>query len=233
MNVVIDGLTKQYEQFKLQHISFSFDDEIVSVLGPSGSGKSTLLRCLCGLSQKDSGTIMFDGKKIDEIIAYEHQVCVVFGEQSLLDHLNVFDNISLGLRYRGYTNEEIDQRVHQITQDVEMETMLKRMPKTLSAGQRQRVVLARALVRDCRLLLLDEALNGLDVILRKKLIELLQKLQRNYRFSCLYVTHDPKEVLWLGGRVMILQEGQIQQLDTVENCRQNPANELVSLFLES
>jgi len=234
MKIEVKQLVKDYpSQRALNHISFVLNPKTtLCVLGPSGSGKSTFLRCLCGLETFDSGDIYFNDEKKREINAAACEICVVFDEPKLIDHFTVYQNIALGLNQLGMNQDEIDQRVRTIAEETQMSAYLSRYPSQLSAGQRQRVSIARALVRKCKLLLLDEALSNLDEMLKKKMIELIQKLQQHYQFSCLYITHSRYEARLLGGPTMILDQGRILQLDTWKNCKQYPVCEKVAVFLE-
>lgn len=234
MKVDVIQLTKQFKTERaLDEISFSLkDDEILCVLGPSGSGKSTLLRCLCGLTEKSSGTILFNGQAAENIAAERWNISVVFDEPRLIDHLNVFDNISLGLKKKGWSKEKISQRTKEIAAELELSEYLERFPATLSAGQKQRTALGRSLVRGCDLLLLDEAFSNLDEALRKRMIELLLRLKKQYRFSCVLVTHSRYEARLLNAETLILDQGRILQKDSWENCLHFPRNEKVKSFLE-
>ena len=234
MKVTVRNLVREFGHLRaLDGVSFDLaKQEILCVLGPSGSGKSTLLRCLSGLDHPTAGAILFDEQPMTDIHADAWNISVVFDEPRLIEHLAVRENIALGLRKKGWSKEMIDQRVNQIAKEVGLAEMLERFPSTLSAGQKQRVSLARALVRDCRLLLLDEALNNLDEMLRKKMIELLLLLREHYGFSCLYVTHSRAEAALLNGRVMILDQGKILQLDSWERLKKAPVSARVAAFLE-
>lgn len=234
MKVEVKQMTKDYPtQRALDNISFTLNqEEILCVLGPSGSGKSTLLKCLCGLNQWDSGSVYFNGQEVKKIVAATNEICVVFDDPKLIDHLSVYQNIALGLNQLGMNREEIDHRVKRIAEEVEMSEYLLRYPAQLSAGQKQRVSIARALVRKCSLLLMDEALSNLDEMLKKRMIELIRNLQQHYQFSCLYITHSRYEARLLDGPTMILDQGRVLQLDTWKNCKQAPSCEKVAVFLE-
>lgn len=234
MKVNVESLIKDYPTERaLDGVSFTLNEkEILCVLGPSGSGKSTLLRCLCGLEKPDQGGIWFNGQPVSKIDCQKEGISVVFDQPLLIDHLSVRENIALGLKALGCNKEQIAERVNELAQEVELTDYLDRKPRSLSAGQKQRVALARALVRDCHLLLLDEALSNLDSTLRRKMIDLLKRLNQRYEFSCLFVTHDQHEAKLLAGRVLILNQGKRLQLDTLQRCRQYPENDQVLQFLE-
>lgn len=222
-NIIIDKLSKTYTQTALDECSFEINSgELLVVLGPSGCGKSTLLNCLSGLISYD-GNITFTSTM---------KVAMVFDDSKSIYHLSVLDNITLGMKYEGYSDSEISERVKLICEELEISELLDRKPKNLSLGQRQRMNLARALVRDYDLLLMDEPFSNLDVVLKKKLVSYLKKKHEEKKFTCVYVTHDHKEAKELNDRTLILLDGKLQQLDTYDNCKKHPANEFVKIFME-
>ncbi len=235
MKIEVRNLVKKYpEQVALDNIGFILEDnQILCVLGPSGSGKSTLLRILCGLEEATSGELIYNEQSIEKIDCLKQKISVVFEKPNLIEHLNCFDNIALGLTKLNWPKDKIDKRVKEIAEEVEMSEFLFRKCADLSAGQKQRVALARALVRECDLLLMDEALANLDWKLKKKTLELLLKLKEKYAFSCIYVTHFIDEAEKIENGTMILNEGRIEMLDHYLNCKKNPATDFVKEFLNN
>lgn len=234
MRLKVNHLIHDYaSQRALNSISFELNEnEMLCVLGPSGSGKSTLLRCLCGLLKPTSGNIEMNNQVKQVIDCADEKISLVFDEPHLIEHFTVYENIALGLKKRGVSQAETDKRVHRIAEQVQMSEYLFRKPASLSAGQMQRVAIARALVRDCELLLMDEAFSNLDPILKKTMIDLLLQLQKEYHFSCIVVTHSCLEAKRLQGKLMILNQGTIQQWDEFQICIDHPANDFVKNFLE-
>jgi ABC-type sugar transport system ATPase subunit len=209
------------------------DGELVTVLGPSGCGKSTLLRLAAGLEALSEGSIRLAGRRIDELPAHRRNVAMVFQSYALYPHLSVRANIEFPLRMRGVPRGERRRRAEAVAEVVELTDVLERRPAALSGGQRQRVALGRALVRDPELFLLDEPLSNVDSRLRGSLREHVRGLQRRLAVTTLYVTHDQTEAMTLGERMVVLDGGRIQQVDTPARVWERPANTFVAGFLGS
>ena len=213
---------------ELKNISISFNKEIilenfnikiksgkfVTLLGPSGCGKSTILKIIAGLLKPDSGETIFNGENITNLPPYKRNINTVFQRYALFSHLNVFENIAFGLKIKNLPKDEIKERVLNILKTVNLKGFEKRKPFQLSGGQQQRVAIARALVNRPKLLLLDEPLSALDVNLRKEMQFELKEMQQNLNTTFVYVTHDQEEALTMSDFVVVMNEGEIQQIGT-------------------
>jgi ABC-type sugar transport system ATPase subunit len=207
------------------------DGELVAILGPSGCGKSTLLRLTAGLEPLSAGAIRLDGTRIDDVAPQARDVAMVFQSYALYPHLTVRGNVEFPLRMRGLGRAERRARVEEVAGLLELSDVLERRPAELSGGQRQRVALARAVVRRPKLFLLDEPLSSLDARLRASVRHYLRELQRRLRVTTLYVTHDQVEAMTLGDRVVVLERGRIQQVDTPLGLYERPASTFVAAFV--
>ena len=203
----------------------------LSVLGPSGSGKTTLLRLIAGLETPDSGNIFFDGQRINDLPPHKRQFGMMFQEFALFPHMNVFDNIGYGLRMKGLSRDRIQARVRQMLALTGLSNFAKRQVDALSGGERQRVALARALAPEPRLLMLDEPLSSLDRVLRKRLLAELTAILSRLNITTLFVTHDHEEAFAAGSRVIIMNQGRIEQAGTPGELVQSPKNQWVREFL--
>lgn len=237
MSIEISNISKQFGSFTaLKNIDLTVQTgELVALLGPSGSGKTTLLRIIAGLAVADQGTILFDGKDAADRDARERQVGFVFQHYALFRHMSVFENVAFGLTVRPRklrpTKKEIQEKVHQLLSLVKLEELANRFPTQLSGGQRQRVALARALAVEPRVLLLDEPFGALDAKVRKELRRWLRRLHDELHVTSVFVTHDQEEALDVADRIVILNEGQIEQLGSPEEVYENPVNPFVYEFL--
>ncbi|MEZ0297965.1 MAG: sulfate/molybdate ABC transporter ATP-binding protein, partial [Candidatus Methylacidiphilales bacterium] len=219
MSVEIESITKTFGRFKaLKGIDLNVETgEMVALLGPSGSGKTTLLRIIAGLEFPDDGpgAINFHGADVTEKDAYQRRAGFVFQSYALFQHMTVFENIAFGLRVRPRstrpTNREIEIRVNDLLDRVQLKGFGKRFPATLSGGQRQRVALARALAIEPKVLLLDEPFGALDAKVRKELRRWLRMFHEHTRLTTLFGTHDQEEAFEVCDRVVILGEGKVQQ----------------------
>ncbi len=209
------------------------DGELVTVLGPSGCGKSTLLRLAAGLETLTEGSIRLGGRRIDVLPAHRRDVAMVFQSYALYPHMNVRANVEFPLRMRGVERPERRRKAEAVAEVVGLGDVLDRRPAQLSGGQRQRVALARALVRDPALFLLDEPLSNVDARLREGLREHVRSVQRRLGVTTLYVTHDQTEAMTLGGRMVVLNGGRIQQVDAPARVWERPANTFVAGFVGS
>src|SRR5581483_2946327 len=207
------------------------DGELVTVLGPSGCGKSTLLRLIAGLEPMTDGAIRLDERRIDGLPPEDRDVAMVFQSYALYPHMTVRGNVEFPLRMRRVARAERRRRAQEVAELLEIGAMLDRRPSALSGGQRQRVALARALVRHPALFLLDEPLSNLDARLRASVRQYIRDVQRRLSVTTLYVTHDQTEAMTRGHRVVVLDRGRMQQVDTPLAVYERPANAFVAGFL--
>jgi spermidine/putrescine transport system ATP-binding protein len=233
--VEVENVTRTFGAVRaLDGVSLSIrQGEFFSLLGPSGCGKTTLLRILAGLEVPDTGVVRIGGIDTRGVPAHRRPVNTVFQSYALFPHLDVRDNVAFGLRMKRVAPAEIEQRVGQVMELVEIQSLSARKPNQLSGGQKQRVALARALVNEPQVLLLDEPLAALDFKLRKQLqIELLQ-LQRRLRITFIYVTHDQQEALVLSDRIAVMRDGKLEQVGEAEAVYDRPRTRFASQFLGS
>ena len=216
----------------LDGINLYFNDhEFLTLLGPSGCGKTTTLRIIGGFLNPTSGTVYFDGKKMNDVPPYQRQVNTVFQRYALFPHLNVFDNIAFGLKVAKLPKEEIHDRVHEMLEVVGLKGYEKRRIDNLSGGQQQRVAIARALVNRPKVLLLDEPLAALDLRLRKDMQNELKRIQQAMGITFIYVTHDQEEALSMSDTVVVMDKGRIQQIGRPEDIYNEPKNAFVADFI--
>jgi spermidine/putrescine ABC transporter ATP-binding subunit len=205
--------------------------ELLTILGESGSGKTTLLRLIAGFEQPDSGEIYMAGERLDRLPPYRRRVNTVFQHYALFPHLSVFENVAYGLRVRKVERAEIPKRVEQALALVKMTEFARRAPSQLSGGQQQRIALARALVNQPKLLLLDEPLSALDANLRRQMQLELKSLQREVGISFVFVTHDQEEAMALSDRIALLRSGQLEQVATPREIYNRPATAYAARFI--
>lgn len=238
MSIEVRNLSKDYgQQAAVTQIHLQIaSGEMVAFLGPSGSGKTTLLRLIAGLEDAKEGQILVDGIDTKEQTIQERKVGFVFQHYALFRHMSVFDNIAFGLEVRSRKTrppkEEIKRRVEELLRLVQLEGLGKRLPAQLSGGQRQRVALARALAIEPRVLLLDEPFGALDAKVRHELRDWLRQLQKKLSITTIFVTHDQEEALAIADRVVVMNQGKIEQFGTTEEVYQRPATPFVRSFLE-
>lgn len=210
---------------------FIRDGEFVTLLGPSGCGKTTLLRIIGGFEKADKGEILLSGKVISNKSPSKRPINTVFQNYALFPHLNIFNNIAFGLKSQKVPKAEIERRVNEMMELVNIADLAREMPATLSGGQKQRVALARALVNKPDILLLDEPLSALDASLRKKLQVELRELQRKTDTTFILVTHDQDEAIAVSDRILVMEGGQIVQDGSPEDVYEHPVNRFVSTFI--
>lgn len=210
---------------------FIRDGEFITLLGPSGCGKTTLLRCIAGFLTPDSGDIIFDGKRINDVPAHKRQVNTVFQNYALFPHLNVYDNIAFGLKQKKMPKQEIKKTVEEMLALVNLKGFEKRNVASLSGGQQQRVSIARALAVHPRVLLLDEPLAALDLKLRKDMQVELKNIQQRLGITFIFVTHDQEEALSMSDTIVVMNEGHIQQIGTPIDIYNEPKNAFVADFI--
>lgn len=205
--------------------------EFITLLGPSGCGKTTLLRMIAGFEFPDEGQVIFRGEDVSRVPPYRRDVTTVFQQYALFPHLDVFHNIAFGLQRRKVDRETIKRRVSEALEMVRLEGLEARKPSELSGGQQQRVAVARALVLEPKVLLLDEPLAALDLKLRKRMQEELKRLQRRLGISFIFVTHDQEEALTMSDRVVVMNAGVIEQLGLPQEIYEHPQTEFVAGFI--
>lgn len=235
-SVRLQNVSRRFSKdfFALRNVSFEIKDrEVVTVLGPSGCGKSTLLRLIAGLDQPSAGEIWIDDRKVNLIPPQSRDVAMVFQSYALYPHMNCYENLSLNLVLKKKPREEIERRVRDTAQMLDIEDLLEKKPRQLSGGQRQRVALGRALIRNPKVFLFDEPLSNLDAILREKVRHELKELFARIQATVIYVTHDQVEATTLADRTILLDRGTIQQAGRPEILYRTPKNIFVASFIGS
>jgi ABC-type Fe3+/spermidine/putrescine transport system ATPase subunit len=230
----LENVTKRFGSVvAVDHVSLDIPrGAFTTLLGPSGCGKTTLLRIIAGFYEPDEGHIFLDDKCIDQMPTHLRGTAMVFQDYALWPHMTVFDNIAYGLRMNKTPQNEIDQRVHETMQLVEMPAdLLKRRPSELSGGQQQRVALARALIIRPRVLLLDEPLSNLDAKVRQRLRLEIRSLQRRIGITTIYVTHDQEEALSMSDVVVVMNQGRVVQVGKPEEIYRQPGTAFVAEFM--
>jgi len=237
MSIQVSHLTKRYGGFvALNDVSFTVQQgELLALLGPSGSGKTTLLRIIAGLERADAGSVLFDGDDAVRRDPKDRGVGFVFQHYALFRHMTVFENVAFGLRVRPRAQRpaeaDIRRRVNDLLALVQLDYLGDRYPSQLSGGQRQRVALARALAVEPKVLLLDEPFGALDAKVRQELRRWLRRLHAEIHLTSVFVTHDQEEALELANRVVVMNEGRIEQDGTPEDVVEHPATPFVVNFL--
>jgi len=209
------------------------DGEFIVIVGPSGCGKSTLLRMVAGLEKITGGEIAIDGRVVNELEPKDRDIAMVFQNYALYPHMSVYDNMSYGLKIRGMSKSEIDERVKRAARTLEIEPFLERKPRQLSGGQRQRVAMGRAIVREPKAFLFDEPLSNLDAKLRVQMRVEIKKLQRQLGVTSIYVTHDQVEAMTMGDRLIVMNKGVAEQIGTPIDVYAQPASLFVAAFIGS
>lgn len=229
----LSGITKR---FAAQEVLSGFDlhihdGEFFTLLGPSGCGKTTVLRLIAGFEQPDAGQILLNGQDISQIPAEKRPINTVFQSYALFPHMSVFENVAFGLKMAGVGKQEQTERVTEALATVQLVDFANRKPHQLSGGQKQRVAIARALVNRPKVLLLDESLSALDHKLRQQMQLELKQLQRKLGITFIYVTHDQEEALSMSDRVLVMNNGQAQQVGTPREIYESPRNMFVARFI--
>lgn len=239
MSIEVQNIRKQFGSFTaLDDISLNFEaGKLVALLGPSGCGKTTLLRIIAGLEQADSGTVTLEGEVASDTHVRERQVGFEFQHYALFKHMSVFDNVAFGMRMkpraRRASKQEIKAKVGELLELVQLDWLADRFPSQLSGGQRQRIALARALAVEPRVLLLDEPFGALDAKVRKELRRWLRKLHDELHITSIFVTHDQEEALEVADKVVLMNQGRVEQVGTPEEVYNSPATPFVYSFLGS
>ena len=235
-SVQLDRVRKVYDngQVAVHGASFEIaDGELMVLVGPSGCGKSTLLRMIAGLEEISGGDLLIGGRRVNDVAPKDRDIAMVFQSYALYPHMTVAENLAFGLKLRGVPRAEIERRVQAAADTLGMAHMLGKLPREMSGGQRQRVARRRALVREPSVFLLDEPLSNLDAKLRHSVRTEIGRLHRKLGATMVYVTHDQVEAMTLGQRIVVLKDGQIQQIDTPMALYDRPANLFVAGFLGS
>ena len=233
--VNLEHVTKRYEDVvAVNDMNLDIrDGEFVCLVGPSGCGKSTTMEMVAGLTTPTEGTVYIGDRDVTNLPPKDRGVAMVFQNIALFPHMDVYDNISFGLRLRDYEKSEIDRRVDRASDIVQLEGMLDRMPDEMSGGQRQRVAIARAIVRNPDVFLMDEPLANLDAKLRVHMRTELQRLHDELDTTIIYVTHDQAEAMTMSDRIAVLNAGELQQIDPPLVCYNEPSNLFVAGFIGS
>ena len=207
------------------------DKEFIVFVGPSGCGKSTTLRMIAGLEEISAGELYIDNHIVNDVEPKDRDIAMVFQNYALYPHMTVYENIAFGLKLRHVPNEEIHKKVLWAAQVLDLTEYLDRKPRAMSGGQRQRVALGRAIIRNPKVMLLDEPLSNLDAKLRAQMRSEIAKLHEDLQTTFIYVTHDQVEAMTLGTRVVVMKLGQIMQVDTPKNLYDYPENLFVAGFI--
>ena len=208
-----------------------YENEFVTLLGPSGCGKTTLLRILGGFLNQSEGHVIFDGEDITDVPPYKRELNTVFQKYALFPHMNVYDNIAFGLKIKKMSKDVIEQKVLKMLKLIGLEGYEKKDVTLLSGGQQQRIAIARALVNEPKVLLLDEPLGALDLKLRKEMQYELKKIQQEVGITFIYVTHDQEEALTMSDKIVVMKDGEIQQVGTPTDIYNEPENRYVANFI--
>jgi sulfate transport system ATP-binding protein len=237
VSIEVNGVAKKFGDFAaLDRVSFTVEQgELLALLGPSGSGKTTLLRIIAGLETADSGSVLFDGDDATGRSPKDRGVGFVFQHYALFRHMTVFENIAFGVRVRPKalrpSDAEIRRRVNELLELVQLDYLGDRSPSQLSGGQRQRVALARALAVEPKVLLLDEPFGALDAKVRQELRRWLRRLHAEIHLTSVFVTHDQEEALEVADRVVVMNQGRVEQIGTPQEVFDHPATAFVMNFL--
>ena len=207
------------------------DKEFIVLVGPSGCGKSTTLRMVAGLEEISSGELYIDGKLMNDVAPKDRDIAMVYQNYALYPHMTVYENMAFPLKLRKRPKSEIDKAVREAAEILDITQYLDRKPKALSGGQRQRVAIGRAIVREPKILLMDEPLSNLDAKLRNQMRAEIIKLRQKINTTFLYVTHDQTEAMTLGDRIVIMKDGFIQQIGTPQEVFDHPANLFAADFI--
>jgi len=232
-DVSVEGVRKTYgDVVAVDHVDLTVGDgEFFTLLGPSGSGKTTTLRIIAGFERPDEGRVMLGGADITHQPPYARDVNTVFQDYALFPHMTVAENVGYGLKVKGVARRERAKQVEEVLKMVRLDGFGARKPVQLSGGQRQRVALARSIVNQPKVLLLDEPLGALDLKLRQEMQIFLKALQRDLGMTFLYVTHDQEEALTMSDHLAVFNDGRIEQIGTPEDVYARPATEFVAGFV--
>ena len=231
------GEKKSMGKLAVDHVSFQVEaGEFLVLVGPSGCGKSTTLRLIAGLEELSSGTITIGGQRVNDVLPKDRDIAMVFQNYALYPHMSVFDNMAFGLTLRGLPAPEIRSRVEEAAAILGLtspDNLLHRKPKALSGGQRQRVALGRAMVRKPKVFLFDEPLSNLDAKMRVEMRDEIVQLHRRVGATMIYVTHDQVEAMTMADRIVVMNQGRVQQISSPRELYARPANRFVAGFIGS
>ena len=232
-NIELKNIEKSFGNNKvINNFNIKINDgEFIVLVGPSGCGKSTLLRMISGLESVDKGEIHLDNKIINNLIPSKRGIAMVFQSYALYPHMNVYENMSFGLKTEKLQKNEIDKKVKDAAKTLQIEDLLERKPRQLSGGQRQRVAIGRAITRNPKLFLFDEPLSNLDAALRSEMRVEISKLHKQLNTNMIYVTHDQVEAMTLADKIVILNNGNVEQVGTPDEIYNNPNNIFVAEFI--
>jgi multiple sugar transport system ATP-binding protein len=233
--VTYDHVVKKFGDFTaINDLNIKIEDkEFLVLVGPSGCGKTTALRCLAGLEEVTSGSIVIGDRVVNDIAPKDRDIAMVFQSYALYPHMTVFDNMAFGLKLRHVPKDEIEKRVNEAAKMLGIEALMKRKPRELSGGQRQRVAVGRAIVREPKVFLFDEPLSNLDAKLRVQTRAEISKIHNRLQTTFIYVTHDQTEAMTMATRIAVMNKGILQQLDTPQVLYDKPANLFVAGFIGS
>lgn len=234
-SVTFDNVVKNFGDVSvIKNINFTVDDkEFLVLVGPSGCGKTTALRMLAGLEEITSGEIKIGDRIVNDVAPKDRDIAMVFQSYALYPHMTVFDNMAFGLKLRRTPKNEINRRVNEAADILDIKHLLDRKPRQLSGGQRQRVAVGRAIVREPKVFLFDEPLSNLDAKLRVQMRAEISKLHQRLQTTFIYVTHDQTEAMTMASRIAVMNKGILQQLDTPQMLYDRPANLFVAGFIGS
>ena len=232
----LKNLTKVYDHTvtAVKDVNVDIKDrEFVVLVGPSGCGKTTTLRMIAGLEDISSGELNIDGKLVNDIPPKDRDIAMVFQNYALYPHMTVYDNMAFGLKIRKFSKEEIEKRVSEAAKILELDSLLRRKPKQLSGGQRQRVAVGRAIVRKPKVFLFDEPLSNLDAKLRVQMRAEISALHNRLQATMIYVTHDQVEAMTMGDKIVVMRDGEVQQIGDPLTLYNQPVNRFVAGFIGS
>ncbi|MCH1625783.1 ABC transporter ATP-binding protein [Ferdinandcohnia quinoae] len=231
--VELQNVSKQFgDNTVVQDVSLQVKEgEFLTLLGPSGCGKTTTLRMIAGFEQPTEGTILLDGRRVDNVPANKRNVNTVFQSYALFPHMNIYDNIAFGLKMRRANKNSIKEKVTKMLELVQLQGFEKRMPSQLSGGQKQRIAIARALINNPKVILLDEPLGALDLKLRKQMQVELKHLQKQLKITFIYVTHDQEEALTMSDRIAVMNKGIVEQIGLPVDIYEKPQTKFVADFI--
>lgn len=234
--VILKGIKKVYPGNVIAVRDFNMDiadKEFIVLVGPSGCGKTTTLRMIAGLEEITEGELYIGDRLVNNVAPKDRDIAMVFQNYALYPHMSVYENMAFGLKLKKVPKAEIDEKVKNAAKILEIEHLLDRKPKALSGGQRQRVALGRAIVREPKVFLMDEPLSNLDAKLRVQMRTEISKLHKRLQTTFIYVTHDQTEAMTMGTRIVIMKDGDVQQIDTPQNAYDKPVNMFVACFIGS
>ncbi|CDN48557.1 MULTISPECIES: ABC transporter ATP-binding protein [Neorhizobium] len=233
--MTLSGIKKSFKSVDVLHgIDLQISDrEFVVFVGPSGCGKSTLLRLIAGLDTISSGEFHLDDRRMNDVAPSRRGIAMVFQSYALYPHMDVYENMAFGARLMGLEKDEVEKRIDEASKMLRLDPLLKRKPRELSGGQRQRVAIGRALVRKPKVLLLDEPLSNLDAALRSDVRLEIARLHREIGGTTIYVTHDQVEAMTLADRIVVMNNGKVEQFGSPRELYERPANTFVATFIGS